>query len=180
MKRQLTLILFLILFVQASYSQTLAPAPYKIMPEQLETFQPESSNTLFRSSACDRYTILSDYTDNYESTSVTDTELAWTGSGPASCDPGTTSTLAKDNTLARINYFRKLCGLADNITFDQASYEVDCQSAALIMDAENQLSHFPPNTWACYSAEGFTGAGGSNIARGVHSADAISLFIDDP
>ncbi|MCU0408269.1 MAG: CAP domain-containing protein, partial [Bacteroidales bacterium] len=107
---------------------------------------------------------------------VTDTQLGWTGS-TASCTAGTISSLAQSRTLARINYFRKLAGL-NNVTFDPA-LESRCQQAALMMAANNQLSHTPPASWQCYTAEGAAAAGNSNLALGAHSASAITLYMND-
>jgi hypothetical protein len=50
------------------------------------------------------------------------------------------------------------------------------------MYANNSLSHTPPTTWKCYSTEGYTAAGQSNIALGspsYHSSKTITGWIDD-
>lgn len=49
-----------------------------------------------------------------------------------------------------------------------------------MMDANGALSHMPPTSWACYTAEGAAGAGSSNIALGVSAAaDTIDLYVGD-
>ena len=50
------------------------------------------------------------------------------------------------------------------------------------MYANNALSHFPPNSWKCYTTEGYNTAGISNIALGspsYHSSKTITGWIQD-
>src|SRR4051794_15135383 len=53
------------------------------------------------------------------------------------------------------------------------------QAAALIMSAQNDLSHTPPSTWACWSDEGRVGAGYSNLSAGAIGPDAIDQTMYD-
>jgi uncharacterized protein YkwD len=131
---------------------------------------------------CPRATMVTNYNTVYLGSAVSDTELAWTGNS-STCTAGTISTLAKTRTLNRINYFRQLVGLPGNITFDPA-LNTKCQEAALMMRANNQLSHFPPTSWLCYTADGALAASKSNISGGgqsqsYHSAATISGQIND-
>jgi hypothetical protein len=49
-----------------------------------------------------------------------------------------------------------------------------------MMDQNGALSHMPPTTWACYTAEGASAAGRSNLALGAFSpAQAIDLYMAD-
>lgn len=48
------------------------------------------------------------------------------------------------------------------------------REAALMMKANNSLSHSPPTSWTCYSANGSDAAGRSNIAFGYSTASVIS------
>ena len=89
----------------------------------------------------------------------------WTGN-IAGCNPGTVSQDFRDATLARINYFRAMAGVPSTISFTAAN-NTKAQAAALIMSAQNDLSHAPPNTWACWTQAGFDGAAGSNLALGL-------------
>jgi uncharacterized protein YkwD len=125
---------------------------------------------------CTRSQVISDYNNIYLTSSVTDTQLGWTGN-LGSCNAGNISALAQTNTLNRINYFRKLVGLG-NVTFD-AALQSRCQQAALMMAANNALNHTPPLSWLCYTSEGAAAAGNSNLALGAHSASAITLYIND-
>jgi uncharacterized protein YkwD len=102
---------------------------------------------------------------------------AWTGS-IASCDPGTVSQGFRDATLARINYFRAMAGVPSTISFTAAN-NTKAQAAALIMSAQNDLSHEPPANWACWSQDGFDGAAGSNLALGSTGPAAIDQLMYD-
>ena len=76
----------------------------------------------------------------------------------------------------RINYFRAMAGLPGDVVFD-TTWNAQCQEAALMMIAEGNLSHSPPTGWACYSADGATAAGKSNLALGNHGPGAIDAYI---
>jgi uncharacterized protein YkwD len=103
--------------------------------------------------------------------------LTWTGS-IAACDPGTTDAVHQQAVIARINYFRALNDLPP-VTLMGQPETGRVQAAALMMSANNALSHFPPATWTCYSMAGATGAGSANIALGVQGVAAIDLYMDD-
>jgi hypothetical protein len=49
-----------------------------------------------------------------------------------------------------------------------------------MMLANNSLSHHPPASWSCYSADGASAAGNSNLALGADATDAIDMYIQDP
>ena len=106
------------------------------------------------------------------------TAAGWTGS-IASCTAGATSSAYKAATLRRINYYRAMVGLSQDLTLNE-TYNANCQEAALMMSANNSLSHSPPSTWKCYTAAGATAAGQSNLALGAAGPGAIDLYIDDP
>ncbi|HEY3832849.1 MAG TPA: CAP domain-containing protein [Acidimicrobiia bacterium] len=102
----------------------------------------------------------------------------WTGS-VAGCNPGTVSQDYLNATLTRINYFRAMAGVSSNVTLD-ATDNAKAQAAALMMSANGQLSHDPPNTWTCFSQDGHDGAASSNLALGNTGPDAIDqLMFDD-
>ena len=105
-------------------------------------------------------------------------DAQWTGN-VASCSPGTTSIPYREATLQRVNYFRAMTGLPGNVALN-ATWNSQCQQAALMMIAEGDLSHSPGPTWACYTTDGATAAGKSNLALGADGPDAIDLYIDDP
>jgi hypothetical protein len=160
-------------------AQQLLTAPYQWSPEQEIGMNELPGLTLNKPALCNRQAIIDDYKNVYLTSEVSTADLGWTGS-VATCTPGTTSALSKTNTINRINYFRKLVGVPNNTVLDQNAYETNCQAAALIMDANDNLSHGPPNTWTCWTQAGSNGAGSSNLALGAHASGAISLYMIDP
>lgn len=130
-----------------------------------------------------REKVVKAYNDEYLGTELADP--GWTGS-VAGCVAGTNSQEANDLTLRRINYFRELVGLPGDITFN-ATYNANCMQAALIMKANNSLSHYPPSGWTCWNQVGYDAAGSSNLAwssnsgaNGNHTTNAVSGYIEDP
>jgi hypothetical protein len=179
MQKQFLIGLVLIFQTGNLFAQQLLTAPYQWSPEQETSLHDLPGITLQKPELCNRQAIIDDYNNVYLASSVTSAQLAWTGS-VATCTPGTTSDLAKTYTLNRINYFRKLVGVPNNMVLDQNAYEANCQAAALIMDANDNLSHSPPNNWTCWTQAGSNGAGSSNLALGAHASGAISLYMIDP
>lgn len=92
---------------------------------------------------------------------------AWVGD-VATCNAGTSSTESKDATLRRINWFRAMAGVPAAVQWD-ATFNQKAQQAALMMAANNKLSHTPPTTWKCYTAVGAEAANKSNISLGRKS-----------
>ena len=127
------------------------------------------------STEMERNKIIQDYLDNYIGSENPD--CGWTGDA-ASCDPGTITSTSYDKVIQRVNYFRRLCGLHDNITL-KAQYNEKCQIAALMFRANNTINHYPPPSWLCYDPDGDEAAGKSNIAIGFHTSAAVSAYIDD-
>jgi uncharacterized protein YkwD len=101
----------------------------------------------------------------------------WTGS-VAGCNAGTTSVAYTDATLTAVNYFRAMAGLPAEIPHD-ATKNGRAQAAALMMSANNDLSHTPPMSWTCYTPDGAAGAGSSNIALGIAGPGAVRAYIQD-
>ncbi len=123
-----------------------------------------------------RETALEDYNTNYLGSEVSDP--GWTGS-TETCNAGTLPQATHDKVIKRINYFRRMVGLNDNTTLDPSKYGM-YQDAALMMKANNALNHTPPDTWICYTQNGYSGASTSNLALGAHASNAVTLFIYDP
>ncbi|MEE9426135.1 MAG: CAP domain-containing protein [Methylococcales bacterium] len=90
----------------------------------------------------------------------------------SSCDPGSTSDAYKQAVLTRINYFRAMAGVPATISLN-ASYNNKAQQAALMMAAENNLSHTPNTSWACYTTDGAEAASHSNLSLGNAGYDAV-------
>jgi len=89
-------------------------------------------------------------------------DVYWTGD-LASCDAGTVSDILHEHTLRRINYYRAMAGLNADITFD-ATKNAKSQEAALMMARNNDLSHTPPESWFCFSQDGYDAASHGNIS----------------
>lgn len=101
----------------------------------------------------------------------------WSGS-TETCVAGAASQEFTDATLESINWFRQMAGLAP-VTEDPAASE-EAQAAALMMQAQRALSHFPGPDWSCYSDLGSDGASQSNLYLGRTGVRATSGFIEDP
>jgi len=104
----------------------------------------------------------------------------WLGGSLLGCLPGLTSSTTNQATLSALNYVRSLAGLAP-VTFS-STMNSNAQRAALIMAANNALSHSPSSSWRCYSSTGASTAGKSNLALAYPSLKAgqiIDLYMDD-
>jgi hypothetical protein len=104
--------------------------------------------------------------------------IDWTGSH-ANCNAGETSPAFREAVELRINYFRSMAGLPATIQLSD-EYNRKAQQAALMMSVNGQLSHNPPPSWLCYTAEGAEAAGSSNLFLGVYGPSAITGYIEDP
>lgn len=106
------------------------------------------------------------------------TSVGWTGSVDG-CQPGQISEPARAAMLGQINYFRGLASLRP-VSLD-ADLSSVAQRTALMMDANDQLSHDPPSWWKCHTAAGDELAGRSNLALGSEGAGAraVTLYMAD-
>jgi uncharacterized protein YkwD len=95
-----------------------------------------------------------------------------------SCSPGDSTPEFKAEVLRRINYFRAMAGVPAGVVLSDA-YNLKAQRAALIMSANNELTHTVPADWQCYSADGDDAARSSNLALGAYGPDAVSLYMND-
>jgi uncharacterized protein YkwD len=107
---------------------------------------------------------------------MTDT-VGWTGSVDG-CNAGTTSAQSQQYSLDIINFDRALAGL-DPVTLDP-QLNADAQQAALIMRANNNLSHSVPTSWTCYTDQGAAAAAASDLFLGEAGAQAIDGYMIDP
>jgi hypothetical protein len=62
---------------------------------------------------------------------------------------------------------------------DDPTLDVGDQQCALMMRANNDLSHTPPTTWLCYTQAGADAAGSSNISGGQAVSSVDAYMIDD-
>ncbi len=109
---------------------------------------------------------------------LTGTPMAWTGDHD-SCNAGTTSQQFRDNIFQRINFYRAYAGVPA-IVEEVTDYTAKAQEAALMMSRNNALSHTPPVSWECYTADGYEAAGKSDLYLGVSGINAINGYIRDP
>jgi len=97
------------------------------------------------------------------------------------CIPGITSSTTNSATLSSLNFVRSLAGLAP-VAFS-STMNTAAQRAALIMDANDALSHSPSSSWKCWSSTGAATAAKSNLALSFPSLQAgriVELYMDDP
>jgi hypothetical protein len=101
-------------------------------------------------------------------------EGTWTGD-VASCTVGDMGATARANALRLVNLYRWLAALPPVVT-DPVKDAQD-QACALMMRANNMISHSPETTWTCYTEDGATAAGSSNVSggRAVGSVDAYMI-----
>ena len=81
--------------------------------------------------------------------------------------------------LRRINYFRAMAGVPDDIALN-ADFNALAQRVSLMMAANQSISHTPPSSWACYTSAGGAAAYKSNLWLSRYGADAITGWIEDP
>ena len=132
----------------------------------------------------DRAAVRAAYEQGYQAIvdRLTFSESPWTGS-VTECDAGTIPSLVRDDLMAGVNFFRALAGV-DAGTRDPAP-DAKAQAAALVMHANEEMSHYPPPTWACWSDEASEGASHSNLYFSAFDGSAflhraLEVLIDDP
>ena len=103
-------------------------------------------------------------------------EGTWSGS-VGSCMVGDISADGRANALRMVNLMRWLADLPA-VTTDAASDGL-AQACALMMTANDDLSHSPPMSWDCYSQDGADGAGSGNISS-VPGVESVLSYMVDP
>ncbi len=103
-------------------------------------------------------------------------EGTWSGD-VGSCTPGDITASARANALRVVNLYRWLADLPPIDT--DPTRDAKAQACALMMTANDTLSHTPPPSWTCYSGDGAEAAGSSNIAS-TASVFAVDLYMVDP
>jgi uncharacterized protein YkwD len=125
-----------------------------------------------------------DYNEVYLGTKAI--SLSWNGT-TAGCNPGDITAKVRENVIKRVNYYRRLVGLPDNVTLN-TSQNQKCQEAALYMIANHTITHYPSQGGKCYTAGAKDAAGHGNLAisygseelKANHSVNAVSGYIEDP
>ena len=107
----------------------------------------------------------------------TEPAMGWNGNVGA-CNGGTTSTAYQQSILQRINWLRRMAGVADT-TYDP-TLNAQQQAGALISAAEGKLDHFPSQTAKCWTQSGYDSTSSSNLYLGVNGASAMDGYVHDP
>ncbi len=102
-------------------------------------------------------------------------EGTWSGN-VASCTAPDLDDVGRNNALKMLNSYRFIADLP--LVALDATRNSKAQQCALMMDANNTLSHSPPSTWTCYSADGAEAAGKSNISSG-RAVRSIDMYMSD-
>lgn len=93
------------------------------------------------------------------------------------CRTGTLKQAVRDDVLTRLNAIRALHNLPA-VTYASADDEQTMQSS-LMMAANAQLDHTPPNTWRCWTQTGYDGSSSSNLYGGTVSPYLVYSTEDD-
>lgn len=104
-------------------------------------------------------------------------EPGWNGSVKG-CVAGSESPTSAAATIANVNYFRAMNHLAP-VALAGPSVNAKAQAAALMFEANNNLSHTPASNWTCATSGGIEAAAMSNIALGVAGAATIGAYVED-
>jgi hypothetical protein len=157
-----------LLLVLASGEQAPAYTPGTGSPTAVQGFVVDSTS---------RNDVLSYYNTVYGASQNFAAEMDWTGD-VASAQAGTTSLTFKEDVRRRVNFYRALCGLGANITFDDTD-SADDQLDALMNSAANGITHTPATSYPDYTAAGALAASHSNLAIGYYGPDAIDGYLTD-
>ncbi|WP_343487083.1 CAP domain-containing protein [Allomuricauda sp. d1] len=117
------------------------------------------------------------YQDYYMASQSGNADEPWSGGDLTQCEMGSVPNGTLEKIVRRITYYRKVVGLENDLMVSSTKSE-KAQAAALMMDANNRLDHFPSDDWSCYSDDGHEGAGSSLLTM-THSAAAIDSYMRD-
>lgn len=102
-------------------------------------------------------------------------EGTWSGN-VAACMPGDLTVSARANALKLLNTYRFIADLPPVMT--SATRDVAAQECGLMQDAANMLSHTPDAGAPCYTVNGATASGNSNIST-APAVRSIDLYMSD-
>ncbi len=156
----------------------LAPAPW-MDPLTIPSYSPPVAKAVVATPAIDtgsRPAVKAAYNTYYN---LGMPAVGWTGSVQG-CVPGSISLAFQEWTISRINFLRAMAGVSGNTTLDSTRSASE-QAAALIMEANNTLTHAPTPNMTCYSQAGYDGASSSNLAYGTPNVgDSIGIYMSEP
>ena len=90
------------------------------------------------------------------------------------CAAGTTSQPFRDSILQRVNWYRKMAGIA--AVAEDPALTATAQRKALIMLAQGALSHTPSAEWACYTVIDHPG---ENLGLGTAGVRGVDEYMQD-
>ncbi|MCC6704180.1 MAG: hypothetical protein IT334_04830, partial [Thermomicrobiales bacterium] len=99
--------------------------------------------------------------------------VGWTGNFNG-CAAGTQSAAFRQAVLDQLTWYRAMAGVPANVSLS-STFNSYAQAAALIMGANEYITHFPPSNAKCYTGTGYTAAGHSNL-----HIFAAGRFPDEP
>ena len=118
----------------------------------------------------DRSAVLSHYRQEFERE-----EPDWGYTGDVDqCVAGTTSQDFRDSVLRRVNWYRRMAGLAT--VAEDPALTATAQRKALIMLAQRALSHTPSPDWACYTDIDYPG---ENLGLGEAGVGGVDGYMQD-
>lgn len=104
--------------------------------------------------------------------------VGWVGD-VANCDAGTISQDYMDATLVRVNYFRAMAGVPSDVSLSSEG-NLRAQEGALMLSANDELNHYPPLAWLCYTNDGAEALGSGSLSGGTNGPDSVySAFRDN-
>src|SRR3954454_13363069 len=139
--------------------------------------EPLESRVLFSTwiDTSSRATVAQFYLNQYMASQGVDP--LWTGS-IATGDPGTAFADFKTSVFNRVNYFRSMVGIPNVTTVDD-TFSQRAQAAAMMMSANGDITHTPPQAWQYYTDERAQTAGTCNLAKAAYGPAAIDQYMDD-
>lgn len=97
---------------------------------------------------------------------------------PSNCEPGTLSDEILERVAQRVNYFRRQSGVRKPIYF-VTDLSIRCQFAALIFEANRNLTHHSVDGLRCHTQYGSEGAEKSLLVKTNSPSIAITALMGD-
>lgn len=114
----------------------------------------------------------------YQNTYEAPVALAnWTGDH-STCNAGSTTTEFRDAVMQRVNFYRAMVGAPSGVTLS-TNLSGEPYESSLMMSIQGGLSHYPPNSWDCWTQGGYDAAGASNLSLGNYGPAAVDDQMTD-
>jgi tetratricopeptide (TPR) repeat protein len=105
-------------------------------------------------------------------------DVKWKGGNTNFCKPGTIPDSIQEKVLDRINYFRRMAGVYKPTVLVTQMNKM-CQLSVMMMEANKNLNHTPPQTWKCWTTGGANAAANSLLTENSNSTLAVTSFMKD-